>query len=200
MAQTDRVGTSTPFDAMRGPSWITALEQLCRDHLKETRVVIEIGSFAGESTEVFARMAARVYAIDPWNESYSRGIMEGCADPEWRNYLESHPIASMKSIEARFDRRISELGNVRKIKSSSTEAIDSFADGFADLIYIDSIHTYTVVRETVEAWRRKIRSGGIMAGHDYCKTTWPGVVKAVDELLGGPEKVYEDTSWIVALE
>lgn len=42
-----------------------------------------------------------------------------------------------------------------------------FEDGYFDYIYVDARHDYKGVREDIEIWWRKLRVGGIMAGHDY---------------------------------
>lgn len=38
-----------------------------------------------------------------------------------------------------------------------------------------------------------------IAGHDYC-STWSGVMKAADEMLGKPDKTFPDCSWIKKME
>ena len=41
----------------------------------------------------------------------------------------------------------------------------------------------------------KLKKDGVIAGHDYHKN-WPGVMEAVDTLVGKPDWIYRDTSWI----
>ena len=41
----------------------------------------------------------------------------------------------------------------------------------------------------------KVKPGGYIGGHDYQKD-WPGVVTAIHEIIGYPEKVFDDGSWI----
>lgn len=53
-----------------------------------------------------------------------------------------------------------------------------------DVVFIDGGHEYRSVREDILAYQDKVRSGGILAGHDYGNDVeWPGVRVAVDELL-----------------
>jgi hypothetical protein len=40
-----------------------------------------------------------------------------------------------------------------------------------------------------------IKSGGFIGGHDYHEN-WKGVVDGITELLGSPDMVFQDTSWI----
>jgi hypothetical protein len=51
----------------------------------------------------------------------------------------------------------------------------------ADLVFLDGDHRRDVVRDEIETYRAFVRSGGILAGHDYTHGDWPGVKKAVDE-------------------
>eukprot|EP00929_Paragymnodinium_shiwhaense_P046882 TRINITY_DN23835_c0_g1_i4.p1 TRINITY_DN23835_c0_g1~~TRINITY_DN23835_c0_g1_i4.p1 ORF type:complete len:419 (-),score=86.89 TRINITY_DN23835_c0_g1_i4:325-1581(-) len=79
----------------------------------------------------------------------------------------------------------------------SLAAADLVADGRLDLVFIDGDHSYESVRADLRAWRRKLREGGTLAGHDY-SLLWPGVVKAVHEfarelgvvLFTGPADMY----------
>ena len=66
-------------------------------------------------------------------------------------------------------------------KEYSPQAADSFVDESIDLVYIDALHDYESVSADIRAWYPKVREGGIIAGHDYLLSSWPGVVAAVDE-------------------
>lgn len=159
--------------------------------------MVEIGSFGGESTEVFARHVGIVHAIDPWHASYSEDVLLGCQDGPIRNYVSTAGLAPMSDIEALFDARTAGIVNVRKLKAFDHDAVHVFVDGSIDFLYIDSIHTYEVVRDTLLRWCAKVRPDGLIGGHDYCPTHWAGVVRAVDEGFGTPDEVFADTSWIV---
>ena len=52
-----------------------------------------------------------------------------------------------------------------------------------DYIYIDASHHYLQVKRDIEAWWPRVKSGGILAGHDYegPQQITAGVKKAVDE-------------------
>jgi Methyltransferase domain len=186
-----------PIQALRGDSWIDALDSLCRKYVAPSMTVVEIGSFGGESTSVFARYAGIVYAVDPWDASYGDDVLLGCAEGPVRDFILNVGLAPMSEIEAIFDRRISGAANVRKIKAFDQDAVASFADESIDVLYIDSIHTYESVKDTVTLWVPKVRRGGIISGHDFCPVHWNGVVAAVRELFGAPDEVFPDTSWVV---
>jgi len=55
--------------------------------------------------------------------------------------------------------------------------------GDLDFVYLDAEHSYQAVAEDVRTWLAKIRSGGIIGGHDYGgEAGFDGVQQAVDEV------------------
>jgi len=60
--------------------------------------------------------------------------------------------------------------------------------------FIDGAHDYESVKRDVAAWRSKVRTGGILAGHDIHA---PDVVRAVKEAL--PEAQLVGPVWRVQL-
>jgi len=159
--------------------------------------MVEIGSFAGESTEVFSRYLGQVIAVDPWDASYEEDVLLGCNAGSMRDYIVASGLSPMSEIEKLFDARTSHAKNVTKVKAFDHDALSQFEDECIDFLYIDSIHTYEHVKETISRWMPKLRCNGIMGGHDYSEKNWAGVVSAVDEAFGKPDAVFEDTSWIV---
>jgi len=187
------------IERMRPDEWVVGLHELCRRLVTPESVVVEIGSFAGESTVVFAQHAKLVHAIDPWPASYAQDIVAGCENPQIRAVVGQLGVADMSRIEALFDARIEPYGNVRKIKARDADVVAQFDDGSIDCVYIDSIHTYEAVRDAIRRWLPKLKPGGVCAGHDYLRSDWPGVVAAVNEAFGAPGAVFRDTSWAVRL-
>ena len=60
-----------------------------------------------------------------------------------------------------------------------------------DLIFIDADHSYKGCSRDINAFKNKIKEGGLLTGHDI---DYPGVNKAVKELIGtfdvGPNNVW----------
>ena len=75
----------------------------------------------------------------------------------------------------------------------SVEAAKKFEDESLDVVFIDLTHTYESVKEDIGLWLPKVKRGGILSGHDY-EDSWPGVVKAVDEML--PTRTIMENCWI----
>ena len=127
--------------------------------------------------------------------------------------LETNPIANFNSdgtcdeIEEQFNQNVSwfngngkELGQskVELIKDYSYNVVDQFEDNSFDFIYIDGAHDYESVKKDIELYAPKLKTFGILAGHDY-EHTWPGVIKAVDEIVISPPQlmITDDSSWMI---
>jgi hypothetical protein len=96
---------------------------------------------------------------------------------------------------------------------TSVEAAKKVADGSLDFVYIDARHDYESVKEDLKAWFRKVKPGGIFAGHDYVDGMLPQgdfrVKSAVDEFFAernipvhgteGPSAVEQFPSWVVEM-
>jgi hypothetical protein len=67
-----------------------------------------------------------------------------------------------------------------------------YMPGLNDMVFIDAGHTYEEVKSDIEVWQPVANK--VICGHDYCDA-WPGVVKAVDEAFGKPDKVV-GTIWV----
>jgi len=71
------------------------------------------------------------------------------------------------------------------IEKPSLEAVREFDDCSLDMVYIDAGHLYLQVKADIQAWRKKVRPGGVLCGHDYGHGQNQGVKKAVDEIFPG---------------
>lgn len=146
-------------------------------------VMAEIGSYVGDSTEIFAECALEVHCVDPWKNGYDEN------DPSSYKF-------DMAVIEAQFDRLVERKANIVKHKMTSVEGAELFEDGSLDFVYIDGLHTYKGVIDDITAWKQKVKPGRWIGGHDYGHKLTPGVQEAVDELLGRPDARFRDTSWV----
>ena len=162
------------------------LNNLISDFLskKQNIIGIEIGSYRGESTELFIKSGAfsRLYCIDPWIPGY---------DP-------NDPAATteIKQAEKEFDERFKDNLTVVKIRQSSDASVGLFDDCSIDFVYIDGDHRFEYVRRDLLNYFPKVKHGGFIAGHDY-HPAHPGVILAVNEVFKTvPARLYPDYSWI----
>jgi lipopolysaccharide biosynthesis glycosyltransferase len=158
-------------------SWI---EKYCNKNLSECSL-LEIGSYAGDSTAIFATNLKEVQCIDPWQNGYDK------------NDASSYTIP-MAEVEKEFDSKMACYDTItKKHKKKSTE-FDSTE--LFDIIYIDGLHTYEGCKADILHLAKYLKPDGVLAGHDYCKK-FEGVIKAVNETLGEPDQLFKDTSWVV---
>ncbi len=78
-------------------------------------------------------------------------------------------------------------GAITLIIAESTTASSLFRDASLDWVHLDARHDYASVKADIQAWLPKVKSGGWLSGDDYDAAQWPGVVKAVCDLLPGAE-------------
>ena len=140
---------------------------------------VEIGCYSGELTIVLSVYFHQVFAIDPWIDDYDD------------NDIASH--ANMEDVVKVFDQRTSNYTNITKIRKTSIEASSLFEDNSIDLVYIDGIHTYDGVKNDLSLWIPKVKY--FISGYDFWIDGWPGVKKAVLEIVGEPDKIFEG-NWI----
>ena len=65
------------------------------------------------------------------------------------------------------------------MQASSIEYADLIENDSVDFVYIDAEHDYHSVKQDLSVWFPKVKIGGFLAGHDYNKQQFPGLVKAV---------------------
>lgn len=148
--------------------------------------IVEIGSYAGDSTEIFSQNFKNVISIDPFIDDYDLND-PACA------YL------NLTKVYDIFLKRLSKMPNVTHIRKTSDEAVVDLKEHVKiDLVYIDGLHTAQQVKKDIQNYIPLISNDGFISGHDY-HGNWPGVVNTVNELLGGPDRIFEDSSWIKKL-
>lgn len=141
---------------------------------------IEVGSYAGESAEIFLT-SGKVSFIT-------------CVDP----FVEKHKPGVVPDYEREFDRRMAAFhGRVEKIKATSYDALTHglIRRQTCDFLYIDAAHDYASVSWDIRYWQTLLRPGGYIGGHDYTDAQ-PGVVRAVNEEFGTPWRTFQDGSWL----
>ena len=153
---------------------------------KENLKLLEIGSYMGESTFIFAShlLFNEIHCIDPFegNEEFN--------DVSNRNWDE---------IKREFWTNTRHWDNISLHQDYSYNIHGNFEDESFDVVYIDGSHKYEDVMKDLELYYPKVKGGGIICGHDYA-APHPEVVKAVDEFFGKqPEMHFQDSSWAFLL-
>lgn len=175
VATFDLMGHWTPeadLDALR---WLA-------DSLPQCYAAVEVGTWAGLTALTLAEKFAYVYCVDHWQPKGDS--LEIVA----RDYP---PDVAFKT----FCRNLRDvlLERVFPCRGSSLEwaAVWPFP---VDLIFLDADHRYEAIASDIAAWRRHVRKGGVMCGHDY-QRNFDGVVRAVNEAFGTRVQVLGDAVW-----
>jgi hypothetical protein len=147
--------------------------------------MIEIGAYAGESTTLFAQHFKEVITIDPFMNDY---------DPK----DVTCQFMDLELVYEKFLENIKPFNNISHIKDISDKAIFEI-DKKVDFVYIDGLHTYEQVKNDIANYKPFINENGFIGGHDY-HSVWQGVMDAVNESLGEPDRNFIDTSWIKQLK
>mgnify|MGYP000214067224 CR=1 FL=1 len=174
---------------MRDQNYMDGLMDMI-NHIKEygntkQMTMVEIGSYAGQSTELFSKHFKSVIAIDPFINDY---------DP---NDITCE-FMKLEDVYVKFTELINKFNNVRHIRMTSDDAIKSLLESEVDFVYIDGLHTYNQVSLDIDNYLQIIKPSGLIGGHDY-HSTWQGVINAINEKLGEPDMTFKDTSWIKKL-
>ena len=161
-------------------AWDTGLCDMLAHTGRSRMTVIEIGSFAGESSRIFLETGVvdKLYCVDTWTPGYD-------SDDE--------ASALVDEAERAFDRQFAGDSRVVKIKNDIRGAIsDGVLPDHVDMVYIDANHTYRNVASDIVT---VLNMCDFLAGHDiWCRD----VRDAMRDVLGRPpDRTFSDTSWIV---
>ena len=163
---------------------LKGLKMLIDEYINEESVVVEIGSFSGISSELFALHCKNISCVDLWDPYWEIGDKQIVEFAEWS-----------------FDKMSSRYDNIVKIKNNSVEAANQFEDGSIDFVYIDAAHDYENVKRDLLAWMPKVKPGGFISGHDYRYDSGIQVYEAVNELFAQTHKIstFPDSSFVIQL-
>jgi len=134
----------------------------------------ELGVAAGVFSETILqnRNVELLYSIDRWTDHHNL--------KEYFNASKKlHKAANSNSIILRM---------------TFSEACEMFPDNSLDFVYIDGYaHTGQENGGTLEEWLLKIKSCGIISGHDY-DPRWPLTVEAVDRFVDKHKLILNTTN------
>lgn len=153
------------------------LHTLIKKYLNSETIMVEIGSFAGTSSELFALFVKHIYCVDP--------------------YLPYKEMDNKIYIaEQEFDTLLSKYNNITKVKKTSELASHDFEDRSLDFIYIDGAHDYDNVYKDIQLWLPKVKSGGFIGGHDHYNHD---VRKAISDSNLKVIETFKESSWITTV-
>ena len=155
-------GDTVPFRAWAKPGTRETLAEFFGEQGLDNGA--EIGVFRGEYSRCLLHNNPNLnlICVDPW-EAFSR--------------------RSNKRVMAQAYRRVVDMfgtdDRVAIKRMTSVEAVLEQPDNSLDFVYIDQMHDFDSIMLDLILWVPKVRSGGIVAGHDYCKQYQNGVISAM---------------------
>ena len=123
-------------------------------------VFVEVGSWKGRSTSFIGKICntngTRLVCVDHWR---------GSSDKLGATYAAA---LAEEDVEQTFRRNMSALAiEVEVIAEASVVAAARFEPQSVDRVFLDAGHDLASVTEDLCVWSERLRSGGILAGHDY---------------------------------
>ena len=136
------------------------------DHYGINKICVEIGVLRGDHAAYmhYKLQPSCLYLVDPWDIYDDYRIVRNRFSNEIKN------------------------GTIFLIRKKSEYTYSLFEDENIDLIYIDGDHTYNGVMMDLTLWYDKVKSGGLISGHDWNKPN-VGVKDAVYDFLNNKKEV-----------
>ena len=140
---------------------------------------VEIGSWKGKSSTymgveiINSGKRIKFDCVDTWEGSKEH------LDPQNVSY---EPLLKVPNgLYNEFIKNIEPVKSViNPIRMTSIEASKLYKDNSLDFLFIDGAHDYFNVKQDIEHWLPKVKSGGYIAGDDY---VWPPINMAVKEIF-----------------
>jgi hypothetical protein len=117
--------------------------------------IVEVGVCDGVYSEFLCKTNpdAKIYGVDPFVR------YEG-----YRDYVQENTV---EMYHEKAKKLMAPYPNYTLIEKFSMDAVKDFEDNSLDFVYIDANHEDPWVSEDIQGWYKKVRSGGILSGHDY---------------------------------
>lgn len=116
------------------------------------KVGAEIGVERGLYSEIICGAGLRLYAIDAWTayKGYREHVSQGKLDGFYKETTER-----LRPYDCQV------------VRCFSMDALKLFRDESLDFVYVDGNHEFKHATDDIAEWSRKVRDGGIVAGHDF---------------------------------
>jgi predicted O-methyltransferase YrrM len=145
----------------------------------------EIGTARGSHaiTMIVNNPKVKLYCIDAWS------TYDGCNDFTDQDRLNEYHNAARQ--------RLNEYKGIEIINEFSMDAVKRFKDETLDFVYIDANHEFPYVAEDLFYWSKKVRPGGIVAGHDYLNEPRKDGMVQVKEVVHAYTEAFNINPWFV---
>ena len=119
--------------------------------------VCEVGVRHGDFLNIIAQgNISEAYGVDIWQNTGANG--------------QNDNLYPQKELDRQYQATLDRFRHNDKIKiirEFSDKASELFDDEYFDFVYLDADHTYEGVKRDLNCWYSKVKTGGILSGHDY---------------------------------
>jgi hypothetical protein len=150
--------------------------------------VIELGSYEGRSTGIFALAGRHVHAVDAWSldvsdlSAYGQGAIQA-----------SHVFNRFQ-----YNLRQMQIEHLVSINRGLTHQIGQTWNEEGAILFVDAGHTYEDVKGDLSVWTPHLHPEGFLIMHDVLGDTYLGVTRAASELLKSGWRVIASSGSAVA--
>lgn len=119
---------------------------------------VEMGVECGIYSEILCKANPNImlHSVDAWTAYHG-----------YRDHVSQDKLDRFKKItEERLNPWI-QKGQCEVVKGFSMDVVKQFQDNVLDFVYIDGNHEYQQTVNDIAEWHKKVKIGGIVAGHDY---------------------------------
>lgn len=143
----------------------------------------EIGVLFGRYSKILceANPKLKLYSIDPWLV-----------------YKEYKDLTTQKDFDGMYERTKSDMApfDCTVIRKKSMDAVGKFKDNSLDFVYIDGNHEFASEANDIHEWSKKVKVGGIIAGHDYRKYRYRSFSHSY-EVVHAYTQAYAISPWFI---
>jgi hypothetical protein len=137
----------------------------------------EVGVHAGNNAlMIFKNIpGVKLYLVEPYSD-------HSCSIAKWGEYNKGN-ISSHENAKKRAHKKLAGY-NCEWLEMFSEDAVKLVPDGSLDFAHIDGEHAYDWTMLDTILWTRKVKSGGVVSGHDYDKPEVKAAVHNYVEIHG----------------
>ena len=142
------------------------LDWLIRNYAKPNMVAFELGSYTGKSSLIMLphirRNNGHLYCVD-WFQG-NPGVYDINPASDINVSYRNHDILGFLRTNVKqsgYDE------SVTIMVGTTASAASIVGDEVADFIFIDADHRYSQIRRDILDWYPKLKTGGVMCGHDF---------------------------------
>ncbi|CAE8592417.1 unnamed protein product [Polarella glacialis] len=125
--------------------------------LRVAELGVATGHFSHDFLKASKNCVNRYYAIDTWRQQVNNYVDGNSWNNEGHHAHMAHAMQNLKTF----------WPHVSLIQEETVIAARLLDDSSLDFVLIDARHDFCAVHAELRAYWRKLRPGGIMAGHDY---------------------------------